>query len=105
MQTFQWTNPWQAIQPGCEARLETELKLEFPSGHALQRGAARAVARRMDCDDVLFELSGITTSYAVVRLTWPGRHARGGVPPKFQLFNSFPEFQVYMAREALEWNN
>lgn len=51
-------------------RLKEELARELPPGHVLDGVAATAIARRTDCDDVLFALSD--DRFAVVHLTWSG---------------------------------
>jgi hypothetical protein len=52
---FEFRVPWYAEDFG--SRLHEELRCECSKGHILFRVAARAVARRRDCDDVFFELS------------------------------------------------
>ena len=66
--------PWRVIElPDMRERanlLAAELKKECPPGHILQGLPARAVATRIDRDDVLFEIEGTSQSLAVVHLTW-----------------------------------
>ena len=50
--------------------LLTELQKEVALGHSLFGRAAKAVATRKDCDDVLFETDDPEKPLAVVHLTW-----------------------------------
>ena len=56
---------WTRVSGDAAVALESELKREFPSGHALQGRAVRAVARR---DDVAYEVDG--HQLCVVHLTY-----------------------------------
>ena len=58
--------PWVFCGPGFEG----ELKRESRFGHVLHRVSAQSVARRLDCDDVLFSLQNHKEPLAVVHLTW-----------------------------------
>ena len=60
--------PWVALTDAQRSRFEEELRRELTPGHVLAGAAFRAIARRQDCDDVLFELVG--DGVAVVHLTW-----------------------------------
>jgi len=51
-------------------QLATELKNELSPGHLLFKIDARAVATRIDRDDVLFEIEHEENRLAVVHLTW-----------------------------------
>jgi hypothetical protein len=60
--------PWQQVTAEQAWRFESEVRRELSSGHILSGKALRAVARRQDCDDVLFEIDG--GGCAVVHLSW-----------------------------------
>ena len=62
----EWLEPWHPTKPG----LEAELAREVSSQHPLSGRRAVAVARRHDCDDVLFFLPDGPSPLAVVHLTW-----------------------------------
>jgi hypothetical protein len=49
--------------------LEEELRRELRRGHALFHLSVRAIARRLDCDDVLYSLEDGSGRVAVVHLT------------------------------------
>jgi len=66
--TIRWFQPWRAIvDDGRRESLESELKREAGRGHPLHGVEVRAVARRMDMDEVCYEL-GESSQLAVVRL-------------------------------------
>jgi hypothetical protein len=78
--------PWTAVN---NARgLETELERELVAGHRLYgRTGLRAVARRSDCDDVLFVNDTIA---AVVHLTWANE--ADATYPSAEIFSSIDEW-------------
>ena len=69
---FELLEPWEEIQDGSEP-IVAELKKEVREDGILYDVAAQAIARRVDCDDVLFKLEGKKEEFAVVHLTWSGR--------------------------------
>jgi hypothetical protein len=69
--------PWTALESGGPA-LVAELKRELSPQHVLFGRGAVAIARRKDCDDVLFRLDD--GSVAIVHLTWSGKEDQH---PKF----------------------
>lgn len=64
--------PWKGISPGDAETLGDELARELAPGHPLHGVKTRAVARRIDTDDVLFALEGHAHEFACVHLTWSG---------------------------------
>ena len=77
--------------------LENRLRREIPAKHALQGRSFRALARRTDDDDVLFELDG-GPEHAIVHLVY----ARS-IDPEFPyttFFDSFEGFASTMRRDA-----
>jgi hypothetical protein len=97
--------PWQVIFDSPEAqRLATELSSELSAKHVLFGLNASAVAKRIDRDDVLFELAGGGTPLAVVHLTWQ----RESDPrwPTTRLFTSLAQWvqdEMWPAHE--EWGS
>jgi hypothetical protein len=65
---MRWLAPWQEINEG--AALVAELHRETSAGHPLFGAKVRAIARRLDCDDVLFELLDNSSRVALVHLTY-----------------------------------
>ena len=65
--------PWRIITDTSEKSAEVltaELSSELVPKHVLHGLTARAVAARIDRDDVLFEIEGADMTLAVVHLTW-----------------------------------
>jgi hypothetical protein len=65
--------PWRIITDSSEKSAEVltaELSSELVPKHVLHGLTARAVAARIDRDDVLFEIEGADMALAVVHLTW-----------------------------------
>src|SRR5262245_60432115 len=61
---------WVVVDSVMAGKLEAELKRELPAGHRLAGHQLRAIARRADRDDVLFEPVGVGASVYWVHLTW-----------------------------------
>jgi hypothetical protein len=60
--------PWASVENS--AFYEDELKNEVGFLHPLKWKRVRAIGRRTDCDDVLYEVLSGNTKYAVVHLTY-----------------------------------
>jgi hypothetical protein len=89
--SFEWLEPWYSIE-GNPAQVEAmgqELRRELGQGHALFGIPVRAIARRGDCDDVLFRLLDGTGHVAVVHLTWTYRPPEEPPWPTTALFPTF----------------
>ncbi len=67
---FHWLRPWQRLDKSSET-FDIELDKELSSRHCLYGLCVRAIARRIDCDDVLYTIDG-DRRLAVVHLTWSG---------------------------------
>lgn len=81
--------PWEEIDPSSEevkVRFEDEYAMEIGKGHPLYGVPVRAIAKRVDCDDVLFRLLRHLCEYAVVHLTWSGKEEENIKFPTFDLF-------------------
>ena len=90
---MKWLVPWYSLDDPSQERegMERELARELTQGHELFGLPVRALARRQDCDDVLFALEG-SERVAVVHLTWsPNEKAPW---PSTELFASLDEFVV-----------
>ena len=68
----EFLEPWWQPDAADLAAIDAELarELEFNLHHPLHGVKCRAIARRTDCDDVLFKLEGHDSRLAVVHLTW-----------------------------------
>lgn len=67
---IQWLEPWVPIEADQRQYFEVELKREALPGHALYGVEVKAIARRVDCDDVFFALLAHSPALAVVHLTY-----------------------------------
>ena len=74
---MQWPDGWEQIAPDERLALEAELEREVGRGHSLYSCPVEAIARRHDCDDVLFAVAGTSTvavvhlSYSKADVLWP----------------------------------
>jgi hypothetical protein len=82
--------PWHEVSEADRAALEGELRRELSPDHVLAGKSARAVARRFDRDDVLFEIAGI--GFAVVHLTYSKSRETSPRWPSSEVFASFAEW-------------
>jgi hypothetical protein len=99
---FEFRVPWHET----DAALHDELYREVSPQHALYGRAARAVARRQDNDDVLFELldNDAPAAFAVVHLTWSGKPDWHPLFPSTELYSTFPDWIARcMTPEADDW--
>ncbi len=70
---FDWPESWQPITDEVVASsFLAELLKEVGPGHRLFQRIVKAVARRLDCDDVLFQTLDSAWPLAAVHLTWSG---------------------------------
>jgi hypothetical protein len=69
--------PWIAVDNERDA-FEKELRRELSPQAALSAYTLRAIGRRVDCDDVLFEICGVRAEYvlALIHLTWSSKTER-----------------------------
>ena len=68
------------------ARFEDEYAWEIGKQHPLYGVPAKAIARRVDKDDVLFRLLRHLCEYAVVHLTWSGREEENPAWPSCDIY-------------------
>ena len=97
LRAVQWLKPWRSVSPDEKAlahRLEEELRAELGKAHVIfpYQGTARAIAKRDDCDDVLFWLVEAEKPFAVVHLTWSGSPEADSLWPRVRLFKSLDDF-------------
>lgn len=97
--------PWERIEFSTAEGLEKELKLEMNIGHLLFGEKVRAIAKRIDCDDVLFELTN-NAKFAVVHLTWKMAKEENPVFPVTEVFDNWAEvYQNRIVRDNLDYLN
>ena len=83
-------SPWTALGADRAKTLELELMREISPGHVLQGRNIRALAARVDRDDVLFEIEAYTAPLALVHLTW--HKEENPIWPDTTLFNSWDQW-------------
>lgn len=96
-----YLEPWEAITEHGESLIQ-ELARETTYGHVLHAVKTQALARRIDCDDVLFSVLDSSNRVAVVHLTWKPETTPDW--PAVELFDSISEWkQVCMIPEHEAW--
>jgi hypothetical protein len=100
--------PWEAIKGRQEAlRLEEEIYKEIASNSVLSNRKICAIARRIDCDDVLIAVPDNKTDIqiAMIHLTWSGKQETAPWP-KVLFFTSWQEFvNKQMIPDATEYDS
>ena len=92
---IEFLTPWRIIEDSPEmqdrvGRLSARLQSEVPEKHVLHGLKVRAVATRVDQDDVLFEIEGGDMPLAVVHMTW--REETDPQWPSTKLFQSWDDW-------------
>jgi len=77
---------WVEIVTTERGRFEDEYAAEIAKGHPLYGVPVRAIAKKSDCDDVLFDVLRHLCSYVVVHLTWSGQEEQPPNEPQFDLY-------------------
>lgn len=102
---MEWLPPWRSVaQDALQASaMERELKRELSLGHPLFGFDVTTLARRQDCDDVLFSLLDGTGRVALVHLTWRGM-PEPFPSPYTTLFENLESWATdVMQRDAARW--
>lgn len=89
-----WLEPWHQIAGEHVVAIERELRRELAEGHALYGLPVRALARRQDCDDVLFAIEDGSGRVAVVHLTWISAPPERALWPSTTFFASLDAWIV-----------
>ena len=98
-ETSDLPEPWLRLTDADGQGLVTELNREVTQGHVLYgKDDIRAVARREDCDDVLFAVDSL---FALVHLAYAGKEQDPRWPATV-LFSSWSEFVSAASRGELE---
>jgi hypothetical protein len=90
-ESFQYLEPWVSVSDEVD-HLESELRREISPEHPLFKFKTRALARRVDCDDILFEIESHESPFAVVHLTFSGSRENDSHWPYTKFFQSFQEW-------------
>jgi hypothetical protein len=102
----EWLLPWHSASddPDQVAGMERELQCELSPGHPLYGMPVKTLARRQDCDDVLFAVQDGTGRVAVVHLTWTQSPPDCPPWPHTTLFPNLETWEVEaMHSDAAEW--
>jgi hypothetical protein len=83
---------WTEVDQSFANSAQKELAAEVPSTHQLSGIQAKAVARKEDRDDVLFELQDGSKRVAVVHLTYSGKPEQNKDWPMATLYSSYEEW-------------
>jgi hypothetical protein len=87
--TVDWLVPWRAVVPEQRENLGKELQREIGPGQVLYRRPVKAIAHRIDRDDVLFAVE-TPSQFAVVHLSYAaGEHHPW---PTTEIFESISAF-------------
>lgn len=70
----------------------SELYKELSSSHLLKDKKVKIIARRIDCDEVLFQLLEKPEKYGQVHLTWAGKAEQNVKWPRTKIYDSFEEW-------------
>ena len=84
-------DPWDIVDPQESDAVVQELARELGPQHALKGKKVRAVARRCDCDDVLFTIIE-EERCAVVHLTFQGKEETDPRWPATEFYSSVAEW-------------
>lgn len=87
-EAFSFLTPWSRVREHA-VNLERELHKETAPGHSLYSLKVRAIAQRIDTDDVLFEVDSPDFRYAVVHLSWSDEPECDPRWPKTEVFATF----------------
>jgi hypothetical protein len=86
---MEWLEPWRPVVGKEATGLERVLRREVGRDHELYGLGMRALARRGDCDDVLFAIQDGTGRVADVHLTWTRDPPERAPWPIAIIFSSF----------------
>jgi hypothetical protein len=95
-----WPRPYSPLDGDARSAFEAELLRELQQGHRLFGIPVKAVARRRDLDDALFELLDGTGRVAVVHLTWQGKQKPPW--PSTTIFEGFEAWARAVEEESRE---
>ena len=102
---IRWLVPWHPIESDDERRgLLDEFQREVGRDHPLADIAVSPIARRQDCDDVLFSVAD--GRVAIVHLTWSGKTESNSELPIYHFFDSLEIFvEESMKPEHQRWRS
>jgi len=103
MDLSQLKEPWVSVPPQEARSLVEELHREIASIHPIFGKPVEALARRKDCDDVLFR---VNDHFAVVHLTWTGVREKNGKYPRTEWYESWALFvSERMSEDSIDYGS
>ena len=90
---FDLLEPWEEVAEEAEG-LTVELKKELRSDSELFGEEVVPIAKRADCDDVLYLMVNSPPRVAVVHLTWSGRKASNKGWPSVSIFKDLEAWRT-----------
>ena len=99
---FELLTPWVPVDPYDSVRFEGEYAVEIGRQHPLYGVPVKAIARRVDRDDALFQLLRHLCDYAVVHLTWSGQEEENPAWPSCDLYTNTNDLMLECIRPTHE---
>ena len=97
-----WRDPWGLAGDNGDAAME--MRRECPAGHQLHGVSVALVARRRDCDDVLFRICDGSARYAAVHLSFSAE--KDPRWPSTEVFSSLAAFAAErLLPDIADWND
>ena len=90
---FELLEPWVPVAAD-PSTLSAELHKELREDGLLFGRSTNALAMRQDCDDILFEVDGLSERFAVVHLTWSGQRDSNSGWPHTELFRDAEDWRL-----------
>jgi hypothetical protein len=103
LSSIHFTDPWHTVDDSQVQALDAELQRELSPEHLLFGQPVSAVARRRDCDDVLFRFGRSPERYAVVHLTGAGKRETSSKWPTTKIYASLDQFVEKMRQDSIEF--
>jgi hypothetical protein len=83
--------------------LKDQLKREVSKKHILYKKDVKTIARRQDNDDVLFQITNLTNTYALVHLTWSQKVQKDPNYPTTIIYNTIKELKDKIELDIQDW--
>lgn len=101
MINIDWLEPWEEIDNN-NTYFDEQLIRELSQGHLLYGLKCKAIGRRGDCDDVVYEVSDVNIKYAIVHLTY-SNYRTDNRYPRVKIFDSLKDFQCEIEQDHNKW--
>jgi hypothetical protein len=88
MKSFELEEPWYEEE---NQNFIQELKKEVSVAHILWGKNLKVIAKREDCDDILFQVENADFDYAVVHLTWTSKVELNAIYPRTRTYKTWDE--------------